>query len=223
MENPPDNLIIQDIHELSESMIGQKFGRLFVKEYVGYVFKSNGRKRHVVKCLCDCGKTSYHNTLDFRQGLQSCGCLKDEIFTKDLVTHNKSRAPEYRSWKNMIYRCFDPKDKKYQHYGGRGITVCDRWLSEYGIVNFIEDMGERTPGFTLERKDCDGNYCPENCCWADYFTQNNNRRNVELIEFQGQKLSKNAIATKVGMEWSTLSKRLEKGWDINKSVNEPLR
>lgn len=80
---------------------------------------------------------------------------------------------EYRVWSAMIQRCSNPNDKKYRHYGGRGIQVCERW---HDFRNFIADMGTKTPGLTLERKNNDKGYEPGNCVWATYKEQANNCR-----------------------------------------------
>ena len=92
---------------------------------------------------------------------------------KNGVTHGLSRHSAYNSWKKMIQRCTDPNNKDYHLYGGRGITVCERWLD---VRNFVDDMGERKDGWSIERIDVDGNYHPENCFWIPLKYQAKNRR-----------------------------------------------
>lgn len=92
-------------------------------------------------------------------------------------THGLCKSPEYAAWRSMKQRCGNPKNHAYIDYGGRGITVCQRWQDSF--ENFLIDMGNRPPGMTLERKDNDGGYNPDNCEWATYSTQNNNRRNLK--------------------------------------------
>ena len=90
------------------------------------------------------------------------------------VTHNRTNTKEYRAWSSMKSRCSNPNVASYPNYGGRGITVCDRWLNSF--ENFFEDMGEAPEGFELDRIDVNGNYTPDNCRWVDESTQAKNRR-----------------------------------------------
>lgn len=95
-----------------------------------------------------------------------------------------SKHPLYGTWKNMKTRCYNPSSEAYKHYGGRGIGICDRWKDDFSA--FAEDMGERPEGFTLEREDNDKDYSPDNCKWADWHTQAQNRRN-SLTSDTGEK------------------------------------
>lgn len=98
----------------------------------------------------------------------------------------KNNPREYRSWRSMVSRCTNPKYSGYEYYGGRGIKVCERWLGQAGLEHFIEDMGRRGIKETLDRIDPDGDYCPENCRWADHTTQSYNRRpQKHSTEFTG--------------------------------------
>lgn len=92
--------------------------------------------------------------------------------------HGHSNSPEYRAWADMRGRCNNPNYKDFKDYGGRGIKVCERW---HDCSNFLADMGPRPDGLTLERKDNDGNYEPENCCWATLMEQAANTRKLRLF------------------------------------------
>lgn len=85
--------------------------------------------------------------------------------------------PLYDTYGGIKKRCLQENDKDYHRYGGRGIKICNKWLGVNGFFNFIKDMGERPEGYTLDRKDTDGNYTPDNCRWADIYTQSGNKRN----------------------------------------------
>jgi len=150
---------------------GHKFGKLTVIEFVSVL-----KERTLWLCRCDCGQSKVMRQ-DYLTGGRgkSCGCLSKEMLLKR-TTHNKWGSREYNSWGNMIQRCTNKNHNNYKLYGGRGITVCDRWLESF--ENFYEDMGLRPKGTSLDRKDNDGNYCKENCKWSTQKEQcNNTRRN----------------------------------------------
>jgi len=135
------------------------------------------------KCICDCGKIKNVCFQNIKSGKsKSCGCERiKELKLRNYKHGNNSRlnvSTEYTSWYSMKYRCLNTKSKDYKNYGGRGIKICDRWLNSF--ENFLQDMGERPEGKTIDRIDVDGNYEPTNCRWADWNTQQNNRRNNKI-------------------------------------------
>jgi hypothetical protein len=115
-------------------------------------------------------------------------------------------------WSDMKQRCFNQKAKQYPNYGGRGITVCDEWVSSF--KQFISDMGEKPEGKTLDRINNNDNYAPSNCRWATKTEQQSNRRNVNIIEFEGKKMTMREWAKYLGRHEATLSFRLKRGYPI---------
>lgn len=129
-----------------------------------------------VRWRCECGTETSIAAVSVKLGYTlSCGCLRREAWQ----THGLSGHPLYKTWAGMIRRCTNPDEPAYAYYGARGITVCERWLGvPEGLLNFIDDMGPRPSGHSIERRDVDGNYEPANCTWATSKEQGNNRRTV---------------------------------------------
>jgi hypothetical protein len=153
---------------------GKRFGRLIAISACGYAGP------HIVwKCICDCGVEKVVRATSLSLGAtQSCGCLRIKMpRTRVGPDHRYAlEIPEYRVWSGMKNRCYNPNERRFRHYGGRGIIVCERWKNDFSA--FYEDMGPRpTDKHTIERVDVNGNYCPENCIWLEGRFQNSNRQN----------------------------------------------
>ena len=152
---------------------GQRYGRLTAVQDVGRT-KYGTR---LWECRCDCGATTQVQVGTLRYGnTTSCGCLRRDVGGANTKSHGhatKGLSPTYRCFNGMKARCNNPKNRSYKDYGGRGITVCARWSN---FVNFLADMGEKPAGKTLDRKNVNGNYEPDNCRWATPKEQALNRR-----------------------------------------------
>jgi hypothetical protein len=152
-------------------MAGRRFGRLIVLTLCSE--RSRWRKA-IWACKCDCGAQCAVVGKELRSGrTRSCGCFRREVSRRRMTTHGRSGTRAYRCWRAMLQRCFYSNGQAYSRYGGRGITVCERWLI---FENFYRDMGDPLPGQSLDRIDNDGNYEPSNCRWATASQQVLNRR-----------------------------------------------
>lgn len=127
-------------------------------------------------CLCECGNYSKVRTGSLTSGAtKSCGCLKALSDAKTFSRiHGMHRSPTYLSWQAMKMRCLNPNYEGYHNYGGRGIAIHQEWVGSFAA--FLSDMGVRPEGKTLDRKDNEGNYHPDNCKWSTRKEQQNNRR-----------------------------------------------
>jgi hypothetical protein len=160
-------------------LTGHRFGRLIALR------RTYENKRSMWLCRCDCGESKLVPYASLAYGLtRSCGCLQRELISKRTFRHGEARSPgreetvEYKTWAAMLGRCRNPKHQAYKNYGGRGITVCDRWLT---FENFLADMGRRpSKELSIDRINNDGNYEPGNCRWATRKEQIANQRKPKL-------------------------------------------
>ena len=151
-------------------MIGRRFGRLVCLR----ISERKDKTRRLYWWFrCDCGNEKEAAGSSVRYGeTPSCGCLHRENVGQ--TVHGMARTKLYHVWNSMIQRCHNPKTKRYDCYGGRGIIVCDRW--RHSFADFFADMGECPAGLTIERLNNDGNYEPSNCVWASRHQQARNKR-----------------------------------------------
>ena len=151
----------------------------------------NRSRNNECLCRCKCGTVKPVREQNLIRGLSTnCGCERDKKTGNRFRKHGESRGnrtPEYIAWRGMITRCTNKNERSYADYGARGILVCERWTGCDGYKNFLADMGRRPgPGYSIERKENNGNYEPSNCRWATAKEQARNKRSNRIIEANGQ-------------------------------------
>ncbi len=182
-------------------LAGRRFGRLVV-------LRMDGRNGRYIQwlCRCDCGAEVRTRTGNLTNGYsRSCGCYGQQKRLEANRTHGKTDSRAYSSWLNMRARCLRPQHPAWNDYGGRGISVCDRWAT---FAAFYADMGDPPDGHTLDRIDVNGNYEPSNCRWATDKTQANNTRANRRLEFDGQARTMKEWSEFFGINYWTLRSRL---------------
>ncbi len=200
----------------SSLQIGSRIGWLTI---MGWQFRLKARARVVCECRCGtrlvvdvCNLASGHST--------SCGCQRPVLASRALRQHGLTHTSTYNRWVNMRSRCNNPTSDSYALYGGRGITVCEEW--DRSFIAFLRDMGGECPdGMTLERKDSNGNYGPDNCIWASHQDQANNRRNNRLFKWQGQQMTLRHICNETGANYELVRRRLKRHWPLLEAVCRP--
>lgn len=210
-------------------LAGQRFERLLVLDF----WRNTGRSIQWF-CKCDCGKEIWAYTSNLTTGKsRSCGCISAERLSKMRRKHGKSETGAYTSWKGMLFRCLNSECKEYHNYGGRGIKVCERWSNERGFENFLEDMGERPNGKTIDRyPDINGNYEPSNCRWGTWAQQARGKRSNHNITYKGETHCLLDWAAILGLPYECLRSRFRKTfgndrknreWSIEEAFTTPHR
>jgi hypothetical protein len=207
-------------------LTGIKFSRLSVINQ-NQISTLAGKARW--DCICDCGnKVTVIGSSLVSGNTSSCGCLHKEILTENNTIHSMSSIPEYDIWKSIIQRCTNSNNDSYANYGGRGITVCDRWLNSFEA--FYEDMGSRpSSDHSIDRRENNGNYEKNNCYWATRIEQNNNKRNNVFYEYRGNnytipQLAQLPEAIENKIRKGTLNSRINiYKWSIEDALNRPIK
>lgn len=203
-----------------KNILGAKYGNWTVTEYAGKT--KNGTTKWL--CYCGlCGEFGIVNASSLNRGRSSsCGCERTKDFVKRSTKHGMFGSSEYSIWNGMIGRCYRKSTSSYPRYGGRGITVCDRWLESF--ENFYSDMGPRpSKDHSIERTDNDGNYDPSNCVWATQKQQVSTKSTTRKFDIDGDFLTIKEIAEKTGIEYKTLRSRINNGMTIDKAISIPKR
>jgi hypothetical protein len=200
-------------------LTNQKFGRLTPVKHVGQ--DKNGNSLWL--CKCECNNEKIISSGSFKNGnTKSCGCLyknSNNNFKHGNIK-NKKQSKTYTAWAAMKDRCSNPNTRNYKNFGGKKISVCSRWLEkDNGFQNFLDDMGECSPGLSLYRIDRTKNYFKENCRWDTKKEQERNKGNNNLITYKGKTQCLSAWAEEYNIRKDTLWRRLYKyGWSIEKAL-----
>lgn len=202
-------------------LTGQRFGLLIATSRADSRIRPNGKKRTYWSCVCDCGRITIAGTSELRIGqTRSCGCFRLAETKRRNSTHKLSSTRIYKVYRGMLNRCHLPTDAQYWRYGGRGITVCDRWRAS--ILNFLADMGERPENGEIERVNNDLGYSPDNCVWASRQEQCNNRSNTVRLVIYGERITLAQAARKFGVSQSTIRRRKKNGVPDDELVKKPV-
>lgn len=203
-------------------LAGQRFGRLVVLTFAGYIAGKTRGARAYWECICDCGtkKIIRADRLIGRES-QGCGCFHGSKLNHG---HNRIglRTTEYQSWDSMIQRCCNPNNSRFYDYGGRGITVCERWRNSF--ADFLSDMGLKPSSkHTLERVNNSDGYELGNTVWALPYVQKRNMRNNRWLTYNGRTMCLTDWANEFGMHRNTLDQRLLNGLSIEDALTRPVK
>lgn len=193
---------------------GARFGRMtIIKEVHGKVVG-----RRYFDCRCDCGEIKTVRLDGLTRGtVVSCGCFNRERSSEVNTKHGHSDDRIYRIWIGMKNRCMNPNYSLYANYGGRGIIVCKDWLSFQVFYDWAITNGYQKD-LTIERKDVNGNYEPDNCTWLDMDSQRRNTTRSKRITFNGKTLTMRQWANEIGIDISTLCNRIKSGLSVEQAL-----
>ena len=198
---------------------GQRFNRLIALRLDRYDPKSH---QSYWIFQCDCGNKKVLSLGGVAgETTKSCGCYNAEVSGARKRTHGKSRTKVYGAWCKMKERCYKPNTLEFEHYGERGIIICDRWLESF--ENFLADMGEPpTPKHSIDRIDNDGNYEPGNCKWSTSTQQTLNYRRNLLITYRGQTKPLKMWTDELNLDYSKILQRIRTlGWSAERAFYRP--
>ena len=196
------------MHHRAKDITGLRVGYLTASMYQG-----SDCKKSLWEVRCDCGNTITMPATELKKQakrgvIASCGCMRRATIAARQRLHGMSLHPAFAVWRSMIDRCTLPSHQAWRNYGARGITVCARWRESFEA--FWADMGPAyTPGLTLERVDNMRGYGPDNCRWATYKDQANNRRNNRVVQTPDGPMTAAQLADKLGVPRSTMYLRLK--------------
>ena len=202
-------------------LTGQKFGRLTVVERL---FERKNYSATFWLCTCECGKTDLRIRADYlKKGITtSCGCYRTENNAAVQTKHGLSRSDEYRIWRGMLDRCYNPNAENYPVYGGSGVAVCDEWKESF--ETFYRDMGHRPSSVhSIDRKNNELGYSKENCRWATKIEQANNTRKNVFYSLNGVSRTLAAWCRELGINYVSVHSRLRLGMSFEEAIKVKSR
>ena len=206
------------MHRICIDLVGRRFGRVCVVRRDDTIM--TGDPRWI--CVCDCGKEKSIRGFSLRSGrTTSCGCLRRERAMAPATTHGMSYTRVYTIWAKMIARCTNPRHVGYARYGGRGISVCDRWRNSFEA--FLADMGD-CGSLQIDRIKNNGNYEPNNCRWVTASENNRNRNSNRVIAYNGVSKTLVEWVEQTKLARDTIAVRIDRlGWSIERALTTPVR
>lgn len=202
------------------NLIGKEFERLKVIERAENTISGKARWR----CECKCGGKTVVIGSDLRSGhVKSCGCLWEESAKNAVTKHGDAETKLYAIYKSIIYRTSNTTNNRAADYVGRGITVCDEWKNDYAAFKEWALASGYKAGLTIDRKNNDEGYSPENCRWADAIVQANNKRNNHLLTYNSETKTLAEWARETEINYFTLKTRINRGWSAERALTEPTK
>ena len=198
-----------------EDLTGKRFERLVVLKQANDYIKPNGRHESNWLCQCDCGNIVEVLGYSLKSGhTKSCGCLHEETLKTIAITHGDSYSKLYGVYISIIDRCYNPNNKRFKDYGGRGIIVCDEWKDSYLNFKKWAVFSGYKEGLSIDRKNNDLGYSPSNCRWVTRIVQQNNMRKNHIVEYNGQSKTIAEWSRELNIKYDKLWKSIKKGLGI---------
>lgn len=206
-------------------LTGKRFGKLVAIKRGEDELRKDGRHNSTFICQCDCGNIVRVVSSRLKSGnTQSCGCLHKQKTSEINKSHGMRNTRIYGIWCRMKQRCYNPNSIDYKEYGGRGISVAEEWKNSF--ENFMEwsMISGYSDNLTIDRKDNERGYSPDNCQWVSRSIQSNNKRNNRKISFNGKIQNISEWAKETGISRATIAKRIDiLGWSVEDALTKAVR
>lgn len=211
--------------EKLEDLTGKIFNRWKV---IGPDEVKYNRKHWICECQCESHTIKSIAQYDLVHGKsKSCGCYQREVASKNNTKHGGCGTRLYQVWQNMKSRCYNPKNKYYKNYGARGIVICEEWLDFANFAEWAYSSGYQEDAdygkCTIERKNVNKGYSPENCCWADEITQANNKTDNLFLEYKGKTQTLAQWVKELDVPYGSILKRLKNGSSVEEAFEKPIQ